>query len=292
MSGAVFSIVPSGPFSLRALATFGFGQRSEPEYDGIMRMSFCLDGYRHQVGVEVTQDDGAVNVRIAGDADVEAVKRQVARVLSLDHDGDAFLEIGKRDPVIGRLQEIAPGLRPPQFYSPYEAAAWAIISARRPAAQMDKVRRALSERFGKTFELAGRSTPALPTPEQLLGVGEFPGLNPQKIERLHGVARAALDGLLDVGKLTAVDPDAAMKDLQSIPGIGPFYSALIVIRACGPADVLPENEPQALDLTAQLYGLSRAPNQTEFRALAEQWKPFRTWAVVLIRAAGPRLLET
>src|SRR5579864_655986 len=209
MSGAVFSIVPSGPFSLRALATFGFGQRSEPEYDGIMRMSFCLDGYRHQVGVEVTQDDGAVNVRIAGDADVEAVKRQVARVLSLDHDGDAFLEIGKRDPVIGRLQEIAPGLRPPQFYSPYEAAAWAIISARRPAAQMDKVRRALSERFGKTFELAGRSTPALPTPEQLLGVGEFPGLNPQKIERLHGVARAALDGLLDVGKLTAVDPDAA-----------------------------------------------------------------------------------
>jgi len=35
----------------------------------------------------------------------------VSRVLSLDHDGAVFDEIGRRDPVIGRLQDLAPGLR-------------------------------------------------------------------------------------------------------------------------------------------------------------------------------------
>ena len=57
-----------------------------------------------------------------------AVKRQVARVLSLEHDGNAFAEVGRRAPVIGQFQAVAPGLRPPLFYSSYEAAAWAVLS--------------------------------------------------------------------------------------------------------------------------------------------------------------------
>ena len=34
-----------------------------------------------------------------------------------------------------------------------------------------------------------------------------------------------------------------MARLREIPGIGPFYSALIVIRGTGFADVLPAGEP-------------------------------------------------
>ena len=104
------------------------------------------------------------------------------------------------------------------------------------------------------------------------------------------MARAAREGQLDVGRLATMNPDAAIADLKSLRGIGPFYSALIVIRACGLADVLPTQEPQALELAAQLYGLSAPPGPAEFTALAEPWRPFRTWAVVLIRAAGARLL--
>ena len=84
--------------------------------------------------------------------------------------------------------------------------------------------------------------------------------------------------------------DAAMAELQTIKGIGPFYSALIVIRGTGFTDVLPVSEPRALALTAQLYNLPEPPAEAEFRALAEPWRPFRTWTTVLIRAAAPRLL--
>ena len=40
------------------------------------------------------------------------------RILSLDHSGSEFEQVGERDPVIGRLQARFPGLRPVLFNSP------------------------------------------------------------------------------------------------------------------------------------------------------------------------------
>lgn len=283
------TIVPRGPFSLRELATFGFGQRLDTSYDGVMRMAFCADGYRSGAGVSVRQDPGGVHVEVHGDVDPSAVTAQVTRILSLDHDGDAFLEVGERDPVIGRLQEAAPGLRPPQFHSPYEAAAWAVLSARRPARQMARVRDALSAAHGTAFELAGQRWHSFPTPSALLDVREFPGIPEPKLARLHAVAQAAWDGRLDARRLAATNPAAAMAAVQRLPGIGPFYAALIVVRACGLADVLVSNEAVALDTMAELYDLDGPPSPAELDRLAEPWRPFRTWATVLIRAAAGRL---
>lgn len=131
---------------------FGFGQRQTVAFDGVMRLAFCVDGdgYRRQVGTAVRQDaDGAVRGEASGNADIAIVRAQVARVLSLDRDGREFVAISDRDPVMARLLAVAPGLRPPLFYSPYEAAAWSVLSARRPAAQMAEVRRRLIEdRYG------------------------------------------------------------------------------------------------------------------------------------------------
>ncbi|HEV2644013.1 MAG TPA: hypothetical protein VGT98_14980 [Candidatus Elarobacter sp.] len=284
-----FTIVPEGPFSLREAATFGFGQRLETSWDGVMRLAFCTDGYAEHAGVEVRQDERGVHCIVHGDADVDAVRRQVARVLSLDYDGEAFARIGDRDPVIARLLAAAPGLRPPLFYSPYEAAAWAVLSVRRVPKQMAEVRRRLSEAFGATFELAGERVAAFPTPDQLLVVDAFPGISADRLMRMHGVARAALDGLLDVARIHSLGPEASMAELQRISGIGPFYSALIVIRASGFADVLPHEEQKALALAGELYGLGGPATSEQFAGIAESWRPYRTWAVVLLRAAASRL---
>jgi DNA-3-methyladenine glycosylase II len=294
MSTGSFTISPRGPFSLAELATLGFGQRDDGPFDGVMRLAFCLDGYREHVGVEVRQDSaGDVHCAVHGPAavDLGAVRRQVARVLSLDHDGAEFLRVGERDPVIGRLQAAAPGLRPPLFYSPYEAAAWSVLSARRPARQMMRARAALSDAHGAVFDLAGQRLAAFPAPDRLLAVGSFPGIGADKMERLHGVATAAVEGRLDVGLLRDLGPEQAMAQLQAIKGIGPFYSELIVIRGTGFTDVIPVNEPKALALTARLYDLDAPPDEPRFRELAEAWRPYRTWAVVLIRAAATRVLD-
>lgn len=294
MACGSFTITPRGPFSLAEAATFGFGQRDGTGWDGVLRLAFCRDGYLEHAGVEVRQDAAAdVHGTVHGpaDMDVSAVAPQVARVLSLDHDGAEFIRVGARDPVIGALQAAAPGLRPPLFYSPYEAAAWSVLSARRPARQMMQVRQRLSEAHGAVFDLAGQRLAAFPAPGQLLAVESFPGIPEDRIGRLHGVARAALEGRLDVGFLQALGPERAMAELQTIKGIGPFYSALVVIRGTGFTDVLPVSEPKALALTARLYHLDSAPGPEQFRELAEAWRPFRTWAAVLIRAAAGRILD-
>src|ERR1700730_8980048 len=119
MDRGSFTITPDGPFSLAEAATFGFGQRAGGDWDGVMRLAFCLDGYSGQAGAETRQDGpgpgpGAVQ-RPAG-VDLGPVRRQVARVLSLDHDGREFSRVGERDPVIGRLQAGGARLRAALVY--------------------------------------------------------------------------------------------------------------------------------------------------------------------------------
>lgn len=284
-----FTIKPFGPFSLEEAATFGFGQRQSEPYEGVMRLAFCVDGYRRQVGVEVRQDDAGVHGWIEGDTDPATVRAQVARVLSLDHDGEAFLAVGERDPVVGRLQAVAPGLRPPLFYSPYEAAAWSVLSARRPAAQMAELRRRLSEAHGVSFSVAGRRVAAFPTPEQLLAVDAFPGLPEVKLRRLHGVAQAGIEGVLDASALRDMKLEEALAQLRRMDGIGPFYAALVMVRATGLSDLLPTDEPKFKALVAELYNLPAPLQLDQLSVIAEPWRPFRTWVAVLIRAASQRL---
>lgn len=289
---ADFTIVPTGRFSLQESVEFGFGQRNAERFDGMMRLAFCQDDLAHQVGVVVWQDAAGVHGDVTGgSSDVAAIQAQVARVLSLDHDATGFEDVGRRDPVIGALQEAAPGLLPPLFHSPYEGALWSVLSARRPAAQMAQVRDRLAAQHGRVFSLAGMQVAAMPTPQQLLRVDEFPGIPAEKMVRLHGVARAALDGLLDVERLQRLGPEIAVTEVQRIKGIGPFYAGLITIRATGFTDVLPADEPLARDLVTRLYRLDHPCEPADLEQIAEAWRPYRTWATVLIRAAGHRILD-
>jgi DNA-3-methyladenine glycosylase II len=288
-------ITPIGPFSLAAAAGFGFGPTAglPHRFDGAMRLAFAIDGGRGYAGAVMRQPapDGPVEVelQLRGDgADADAAIAQIARVLSLDHDGDQFLAVGERDPVIGRLQVAHPGQRPVLFHSPYEGAAWSIISARRPGAQAARVRTAISASLGETFELAEEIVQAFPQPDRLVGLpDDTAGLTPEKVDRLRGVARAASAGDLDPRRLHELGPERAYLEVQRLKGLGPFYAGLVVLRASGFADAtLGVAEPKVLANVAHLYGLDRPPTLEQFAEIAEVWRPFRTWATVLLRLGG------
>jgi DNA-3-methyladenine glycosylase II len=291
MSPIRFVIEPDVPFSLAAAASFGFGPnmgRPEPEGDA-MRLAFVLDGHAEHAGVLLRQRaDGAIEATVDGTRKAAAAERQVRRILSLDHRGNGWLAVGRRDPVIGRLQKDHPGLRPVLFHSPYEGAAWSVISHRRGRAQAAPLRARLSTELGRTFELGGKTLAAFPLPDKLATLKTFPGFEPQRIERLRGIARAALGGKLDADRLSAMPPEAARAELETLPGIGPFYADLILVRATGLADLLPRDEPRILGYAGQFYGLRGPATPAQLREIAEAWKPYRTWGVVLLRVAGDR----
>jgi DNA-3-methyladenine glycosylase II len=281
-----------GPYSLEEVALMGFGHRDERSFDGVLRLAFCLDtDLERQVGVEVRQSGERLDLVVHGDdgADLAATTRQVARVVSADHDGAAYAEMCAGDPVLSRVHAAAPGFRPSNFHSPYEAAVWSVLSARRQRRQAISLRARLAERHGAGFELAGQRVHALPTPATIARLDLVDGLQDAALPRLHAIAEAATAGRLDVDRLTALEPEEAMAELQRLPGIGPFYSALIVVRACGLTDVLSTQEPHSRRMVRALHGLDHEPDDAELAAIAEAWRPFRTWATVALRAVGPRL---
>jgi DNA-3-methyladenine glycosylase II len=285
------TLTPDGAFSLAAAASFGFGPNTgRPKPDGdSMSLAFVADDLVHHAAAFLTQDaQGVVHCRLYGEADPDRVVDQIRRVLSLDHSGSAWAEVGGRDPVIGRLQTEFPGLRPVLFHSPYEAAAWSILSQRRHRTQATAARRRLSAQHGRVFTLPGGDLEAFPTPAALLGVDSFPSLEPQRIERLHSIARAALEGLLDPARLLAMAPEEAMAALQELPGIGPTYAGLILLRSTGATDILTLGGPRIASYVRHFYRLAAPPSPGELSKRADAWRPFRTWASVLIRVAGDR----
>jgi len=172
------------------------------------------------------------------------------------------------------------------FHSPYEAAAWGIIAQRRHRAQAAALRRRLSAEMGRAFELAGQTEYAFPLPERLLQLQEFPGMEPARVARLRGVAQRALQGQLDAVHLARADTGEALAGLQAIPGIGPVYANLILLRSTGVSDALTLGEPRMPSYLRHYYSLPGIPDDEAIRRLAEPWRPFRTWAGVLIRVAG------
>ena len=281
-----------GPFSLAAAAGFGFGPntgRPSEAGDAVMRLAFVTDDLRHQAGAVILQEpDGALAADVSGTGDVAATARQLRRILSVDRPADGWIAAGRKDPVLGRLQAGHPGLRPVLFHSPYEAAAWAMMSQRRHRSQAAALRRRLCEAHGQPFELDGQVEYAFPLPDRLLGLEAFPGLEPQRIERLRGVAERALGGDLDPELLASMEAGQAMTALKTIPGLGPFYAGLVLLRASGVSDALILDEPRLRSYLRHYYGLPDEPDDAAVRRIAEPWRPFRTWAAVLIRASGDR----
>jgi len=85
-----------------------------------------------------------------------------------------------------------------------------------------------------------------------------------------------------------MSPEAALADLRRIPGIGPTYADLILLRSTGATDMLTLAEPHLPTYVAHFYGLPHPATAGELEGIADAWRPFRTWTSVLIRVAGDR----
>jgi DNA-3-methyladenine glycosylase II len=285
---STFRINATGPFSLassiRFLEGFTPAAYDEPEASGHLHLAFVVDGTEQAVGVCARAQGGGILGEVFGKADREAVRAQVARILSLDVDGSGLPAVGLRDPVVGGLQAHYPGLRPVCFVSPYDAAAWTIIGRRIRVRQAARLKARMAEELGASVVVPGEQLHAFPPPSVLRDLSGFGGLTEQKLGWLRAVARAAEDGRLDTARLRALPVDQALAELQALPGIGPFSAELILLRGAGEPDHLALHEPRLRRAVARAYGLHTEPTDEELQHIAEGWRPYRTWVTLLLRA--------
>lgn len=267
------------------------GGSNRPRLD----LAFPSETSWQPVGVRIEQADHRLQGHIihnAANVSQAHVQAEVERILNLRTARPGVLEsIARSDPIAGALIHHFHGLRPVQFHTPYEAAAWAVISQRLRIGQAAAVRRRMAAEHGTRLQFPGGDALwAFPPPEKLLALSTFPGLTPRKLRYLHEVARAALDGRLNSSSLLLQPAGEALTILKSIPGIGPFSAELILVRGAGQADYLPHQEQRLYEAVRALYGIA-APGQLE--SLAEKWRPARSWVAFLMRtwweAGCPRL---
>lgn len=285
MTRHVVTVEVAGPCSLRTSRRFWEGFRPAALSPGgdpdVLHARFLSEHDWTPATAHVTQDGEAVRIEVSGDGDLDAAAEQAARFLSLDVDATDWPGVADRDPVIAAAQRALPGFRPCGFYSPYEAAAWAVLSQRTRVPDAARLRRELIAMHGDDG--------AFPAPTDLIRAVQtgglvFPG---RKAGYLVAVAHAALNGILHGPHLRALPEDDARRQLLSIIGVGPFAADLTLIRGANAVDVLPRAEHRLDAEITYLYG----PDAT-LAEVSEVWRPFRSWAAVYLRARrGTRMHE-
>lgn len=273
---------PKGPFDLLYQNQFFNGwPLLEADPDTIV-MVFPVEGWQGSAAVTLKQQkNGSIDIKVYGNVDQQAATAQALAAISLDEDGSDWPSIGKRDPIIGKLQERHHYMRPSLFNSPYEAAAAFIIGNRISIVQARRIRQRLAEEYGDKIAIGKETFFAFPSPQKLLEIQNFKSLNELKITRLKAVAEAALEGWLDRSYLRALDEQTALTKLESLPGVGPFFSQGILQRAVGLKDGLTRDD-MTIHGIKELYKLKETASKEEILAVSDNWRPYRMWAIVLI----------
>jgi DNA-3-methyladenine glycosylase II len=141
----------------------------------------------------------------------------------------------------------------------------------------------ITAEHGEIIDVGGRMVRAFPTPAKLAQMSKINGINETKLQRLRGVAEAALGRTLGAAQLRSLPRPLAFEELIAIPGIGRFSAELILLRGAGDPDYTPTAEPRLARAMAIAYDMKAPPSASDIAEISEVWKPYRTWVSLLLR---------
>jgi DNA-3-methyladenine glycosylase II len=152
-----------------------------------------------------------------------------------------------------------------------------------------RVKAWLGDNLGDAIALPnGESVRAFPRPQRLLEITSVPGISAEKVRRLHGLARAALDGALTTVELAALPQHEALERLQALPGVGAWTAQGILMRGCGLPDAIPTEDAISREAVRHFYGFGGPLTDDEWQRVSDAWRPYRMWATVLLHMAWRR----
>jgi AraC family transcriptional regulator of adaptative response / DNA-3-methyladenine glycosylase II len=195
------------------------------------------------------------------------------RLLDLDADPSAVDDVLATDPALAPQVAKAPGRRVPRTVDGAEFAVRAVLGQQvsTAAARTHAARLVLAH--GEPIEDPdGGLTHLFPLPEAI-----DPSALAMPTSRrvtLRGVLDALADGSLDLS--AGADPAEARERLAALPGIGPWTTEMVAMRALGDPDAFPATDLGVRQAAAAL-GLPEKPGP--LIAHSRRWAPWRSYAV-------------
>ncbi len=123
-------------------------------------------------------------------------------------------------------------------------------------------------------------------PEHFLSLDDMAlraiGFSRQKASYGRHLARALLDGSLDLEMIERLDDDAARTTLTSLKGIGPWTADTYLLMALKRPDVWPAADVALQAAVSDVKGLPFRPSTEAMVDVAEPWRPWRAVAARIL----------
>ena len=253
-----------------------------PAVDEAGQAGAAAEPARGWIELEFLQDRSEVELRASANLAAHSGQLVEAARHALDLDADPT----HMAPLLATLAALHPasamtaGLRMPGSFDGFETAARIVLGQQVTVAAARTLTRRLIERFGAPVEtpwpglhrcFPDAATIAAATPD---AIGEL-GIVRQRVAALQGLARAVVDGLpLHRGAPLA----STQETLLALPGIGDWTTQLLALRVLGWPDAFPATDIGLL----KALGLAQARDAPQAIAMAESWRPWRSYAVIAL----------
>lgn len=240
--------------------------------DGTYRRTIRLPRTAGIVELTPYEDHMALRLAIDDLSDLAVAVGRCRALGDLDADPAAVADVLSADPVLASLVAARPGLRVPGHVDGFELACRAVIGQQISVAGARTLLGRLVSAVGDGLSTEdGGLTHVFPTPSavanaDLSGIG----FTRSRMATLRALASAVADGRVALDR--GADRTETIRRLRDTPGIGPWTTSYIAMRALGDPDAFPASD----------LGLQRAWATLEASSsLAERslrWRPWRAYA--------------
>jgi AraC family transcriptional regulator of adaptative response / DNA-3-methyladenine glycosylase II len=192
-----------------------------------------------------------------------------------------------RDRVLRRILRNFPGIRVPGAWDGFELTVRAILGQQISVKAATTIAGRIAARYGQPLKLdpdQGQSdlNRIFPTPERLARARfNKLGLVTSRAETIRGLAKAVLNG--DVRFDVAQDPVDFCDALKAIRGVGDWTAQYVAMRVLKNPDAFPASD---LGLISAIRYPDRVTAK-ELETLAEEWRPWRAYAAMLLWSSLP-----
>jgi DNA-3-methyladenine glycosylase II len=221
-----------------------------------------------------------------------AAVAEVRRLFGLDFDLPGFYRMAKADAALAPLVEPLYGMRPTLAPTPLEMLVGSITAQQVNLSFAFACRARLVRRYGTPVRCDGTDLWAFPDAAALAGarVREMRALkySTRKAEYIRDLARAIVDGRLDLEALDLTPSSEVIARLTALRGLGRWTADWFLARCCGRGDVCPAGDLAVRKAFEHHYGRGRPLGEEAIRRRARTWGPYQNLAVHYL-LAGMRL---
>jgi DNA-3-methyladenine glycosylase II len=281
---------PRAPYDLaRSLAVAASFSRKPTQVETVFRAAVRIDGSPFLMEVRQVQRDPP-SLKVAGSPPAErgGLKALAGWMLSADLDLRPFYELARRHPTLEDVVRRLHGVKPTRPPSLFQMAVIAITEQQISLKAAHSIRGRVVRRFGDAVDdltaFPTARTLAKASLEELMACG----LSRRKSEYIGDLARAIVDGSVELEGLKSLPDEEVRSFITGLRGFGPWSADYILVRGLGRPDAVPADDLGIRTVVGRYLGAGQRMEPRQVREALAPFTPYRGLAAFYLLADSRR----